>query len=197
MELDPATTPCAALLTGLVTPRPVAWVTTVDAAGRVNLAPFSYFNLVADSPPVVAFSPALKPDGSKKDTLANLGDCPEFVLNLVTEDVVAAANLTSKALPPGESEADLAGLTLGPSVRVRPPRVLASPAHLECVVRQLIPLGTHPGASTIVLADVVYVRVADEVLTAGRPDPGKLRTVGRLGGVAWCRTTDVFSLDRP
>ncbi len=197
MELDPATMPCYAVLTGLVTPRPVAWVTTVSPAGVVNLAPFSYFNPMGDAPPLVAFAPVRRPDGSRKDTLANLGTCPEFVLNLVTEETVAACNLTSKAAPADESEVLLAGLATVPSTRVRPPRVAGSPAHLECVVRHLLPFGTHPGASTVVLGEVVRVHVEESVLTAGMPDPGKLRAVGRLGGTAWCRTTDRFDLPRP
>ncbi len=197
MELDPATTPCYAVLTGLVTPRPVAWVTTVSPAGVVNLAPFSYFNLLGDAPPLVAFAPVRRPDGSKKDTLANLESCPEFVLNLVTEDVVAAANLTSKAVPAAESEVLLAGLTTVPSTKVRPPRVAGSPGHLECAVRHLLPFGTHPGASTVVIGEVVCIHVEESVLTDGVPDAGKLRAVGRLGGTAWCRTTDRFDLPRP
>ena len=197
MELDPATTPSYATLTGLVTPRPIAWVTTVNAAGVVNLAPFSYFNLMGSAPPLVAFAPALKPDGTKKDTLANLGFCPEFVVNLATAESAAAVNLSSKSLPPDESEVTLAGLTVTPSVAVRPPRLAESPAHLECVVRHILPFGTHPGASTIVVGEVVRVHVDDRVLTAGVVDPRKLRAVGRLGGNWWCHATDVFEMTRP
>lgn len=196
MELEPGPA-LSGLLAALVTPRPIAWVTTVDARGAVNLAPFSYFNVVADNPPVVVFAPARKPDGSKKDTLANLEVVPEFVVNLVTESTADACNRTSKALPPGESELTDAGLSATPSARVRPPRVAESPAHLECRVRQLVSLGDHPGAATLVLGDVVGVHVADEFLTDGKPDGAKLKVVGRMGGRAWCRTTDTLTLERP
>jgi flavin reductase (DIM6/NTAB) family NADH-FMN oxidoreductase RutF len=119
-------------LVGVVTPRPIAWVTTVDGEGRVNLAPFSFFNAFGANPPVVVFSPTLRRDGSKKDTLRNLNAVGEFVVNAAVEDLAEKVNATSKELPPGQSEADYAGLTLEPSVKVRPPRVAESPVHLEC-----------------------------------------------------------------
>src|SRR5215469_15891053 len=119
-------------LVGVVCPRPIAWVTTVDAQGRVNLAPFSFFNAFGANPPVVVFSPTLRRDGSKKDTLLNLEVIPEFVLNAAVEELAQKMNATAKELPPGQSEAESAGLTLQPSRMVRPPRVAESPVHLEC-----------------------------------------------------------------
>src|SRR3954470_11040043 len=124
-------------LVEVVTPRPIAWVTTVDGQGRVNLAPFSFFNAFGANPPVVVFSPTLRRDGSKKDTLLNLEVVPEFVLNAAVEDLAAKMNATSKELPHGQNEADYAGLTLQPAVKVRPPRVAESPVHMECRVRQI------------------------------------------------------------
>ena len=196
MELDPGPN-LGGTLTALVTPRPIAWVSTVDTNGVVNLAPFSYFNLVCDDPPVVVFAPVRKPDGGQKDTLLNLELVPEFVVNLVTESNAEACNLSSKSLPHGESELALAGLTALPSAKVRPPRVGESPAHLECVVRQLIPLGEHPGASTIVIGDVVRIHVDDGYVTNGKVDGARLKSVGRMGGRDWCRTGDVMTLARP
>src|SRR5437879_8415106 len=110
-------------LVDVVTPRPIAWVTTLDAQGRVNLAPFSFFNAFGASPPVVVFSPTLRRDGSRKDTLANVEATGEFVVNAAVDRLAAAVNQTSADVPPGVSEAELAGLTLGPSDLVKPPRV--------------------------------------------------------------------------
>ena len=186
------------LLTGIVTPRPIAWVTTVSPAGVVNLAPFSFFNAFSANPPVVVFSPTLRRDGSKKDTLLNLERVPEFVVNAATADLAAAVNATSAELAPDDSEVSHAGLDTVPSVHVRPPRVAASPAALECRVRQIVPLGDGPIAGNLVIGDVLAIHVADAVLdAAGRVDPRALRTVARLGADFWCHTSDLFEQKRP
>jgi flavin reductase (DIM6/NTAB) family NADH-FMN oxidoreductase RutF len=186
------------VLIGVVTPRPIAWVTTVDAQGRVNLAPFSFFNVFGSRPPVVVFSPALRPDGSKKDTLRNVEATGEFVLNAAVAELAEQVNLSSAELPPGQSEAELAGLALVPSLRVRPPRVASAPAHLECVLRQVIRVGEGPGAANLVLGEVVLIDVVDAVLDGrGRVDPRKLRTIARLGGDYYCHTSDLFQMRRP
>src|SRR5262245_31573164 len=160
------------LLVGIVTPRPIAWVTTVDREGRVNLAPFSFFNAFGANPPVVVFSPTLRRDGTKKDTLLNLESLGEFVLNAATAPLAERVNLTSKELPPDDSEVSLAGLTTVASVKVRPPRVAESPVHMECVVRQIIPCGSGPIAANLVIGEVVLMHVSDDVLDEkGRVDP--------------------------
>src|SRR6476469_1429723 len=123
-------------LVGVVAPRPIAWVTTVDPEGRVNLAPFSFFNAFGANPPIVVFSPTLRRDGSKKDTLKNVEATGEFVINAAVASLAEALNQTSAELPSGESEAELAGLRLIPSELVRPPRVADSPVQMECKVRQ-------------------------------------------------------------
>jgi flavin reductase (DIM6/NTAB) family NADH-FMN oxidoreductase RutF len=185
-------------LVGVVTPRPIAWVTTLDAEGRVNLAPFSFFNAFGANPPVVVFSPTLRRDGSKKDTLRNLEAVPEFVLNAAVESLAGPMNATSKELPPGQSEAEHAGLELTPATRVRPPRVLASPVHLECRVRQILPIGDGPIAANLVIGEVLLIHIDDSVLDpSGRVDPRKLRTIARLGGDFYCRSTDLFEMERP
>ena len=185
-------------LIDLVTPRPIAWVTTADLEGRVNLAPFSFFNAVSGNPPVVVFAPALTRDGSKKDTLRNVEATGEFVVNSAVESLAEAMNLTSADLPYGESEVDLAKLTLTPSVKVRVPRVAESPAHLECRLMQVLTFGHGPGAGNLVIGEVVAMHVDDAVRNPdGRVDPGKLRTVGRMGGDDYCRTSDLFALKRP
>src|SRR5436853_826106 len=110
-------------LVGVVTPRPIAWVTTIDGQGRVNLAPFSFFNAFGANPPVIVFSPTLRRDGSKKDTLLNVEATGEFVLNAAVEALAEQVNLSSRELPHGDSEVALTGLTLLPAIKVRPPRL--------------------------------------------------------------------------
>src|SRR5436305_15191460 len=121
-------------LVEVVTPRPIAWVTSVGLEGRVNLAPFSFFNAFGANPPVVVFSPTLRRDGTKKDTLRNVEATGEFVVNAAVEPLAEQVNLSSKELPPGASEVELTGLSLLPSVRVRVPRIAESPVNVECIV---------------------------------------------------------------
>jgi flavin reductase (DIM6/NTAB) family NADH-FMN oxidoreductase RutF len=185
-------------LVGVVTPRPIAWVTSVDPQGRVNLAPFSFFNAFGANPPVVVFSPTLRRDGSKKDTLLNIEATGEFVINAAVAALAEQVNQTSKELPRGESEAAFAGLNTVASHKVRPPRIAASPVHLECRLRQIIPIGDGPIAANLIIGDVLVIHIDDAVLDAnGKADPRKLQTVARLGGDFWCRTTDLFEQKRP
>jgi flavin reductase (DIM6/NTAB) family NADH-FMN oxidoreductase RutF len=185
-------------LIGIVTPRPIAWVTTVDPEGRVNLAPFSFYNAFGANPPVVVFSPVLRRDGSQKDTLRNVAATGQFVLNAAVESLAEEVNLSSKELPYGESEADLAALSLVPSVKVRPPRVAASPAHLECQLLQIVPIGNGPSAGNLVIGEVLLIHIDNAVLDAGgHVDPRRLRTIARLGGDYYCRSTDLFEMRRP
>ena len=186
------------LLVGAVTPRPIAWVTTLSPTGVVNLAPFSFFNAFGANPPIVVFSPTLRRDGSKKDTLINLELLGEFVINAATAPLAEKVNLTSAEIPASDSEVSLAKLTTLTSVRVKPPRIAESPVNFECRVRQIIPCGTGPIAANLVIGEVVMMHIADEVLDdKGRIDPRKLQTVARLGGDFWCRTTDLFEQKRP
>ena len=185
-------------LVGVVTPRPIAWVTTVDELGRVNLAPFSFFNTFGANPPVVVFSPTNRRDGSKKDTLLNLQAVPEFVINSAVEDLAAPMNATSAELPRGQDEAEFAGVELLPSTMVRPPRVAASPVHLECRMLQYISIGEGAIAANLVIGQVVLIHIDDAVLDSnGRVNPRKLRTIARLGGDDFCRSTDLFQMKRP
>jgi flavin reductase (DIM6/NTAB) family NADH-FMN oxidoreductase RutF len=186
------------LLVGVVTPRPIAWVTTLSPAGVVNLAPFSFFNAFGANPPIVIFSPTLRRDGSKKDTLINLESLGEFVLNAATASLAETVNLTSKEIPPNESEVLLAKLTVLPSTKVRPPRIAESPVNMECKVRQIIPCGGGPIAANLVIGEILVMHIAEEVLDdRHRIDPRKLRTVARLGGDFWCNTSELFEQKRP
>lgn len=201
MQLDVATAPVLDvyhLLVDVVTPRPIAWVTSVSPAGVVNLAPFSFFNAFGANPPVVVFSPTLRRDGSKKDTLLNVEATGEFVVNVAVAPLAELVNLSSKELKPDESEVTLTGLTTLPSTKVTPPRLAESPVNLECKVRQVIPCGTGAIAANLVIGEVVVMHVRDDLFDArGRVDPRKLRTVARLGGDFWCHTSDLFEQKRP
>lgn len=201
MQIDVASTPVVEVyhaLTGIVTPRPIAWVTTVDAAGRVNLAPFSFFNAFGANPPVVVFSPTNRRDGSKKDTLLNVEATGEFVVHAAVASLAETVNATSAELPAGESEVEYAGMQTTPSVKVKPPRLVAAPVAMECRVRQIMPVGSGPMAANLVIGEVLVMHIDDAVLDAsGRVDPRKLKTVARLGQDYWCHTSDLFELRRP
>jgi flavin reductase (DIM6/NTAB) family NADH-FMN oxidoreductase RutF len=182
----------------IVTPRPIAWVSSVDGAGHPNLAPFSFFNAFGSNPPVVVFSPVVRRDGGLKDTLLNVQATGEFVLNAAVEALADQVNQTSRELPRGQNEADLAGLRLIPSVLVRPPRVAEAPVNLECKLLQIVPIGTGPGAANLVIGEVLMFHIDDALLDdRGQVDPRKLRTIARLGGDSYCRSTDLFEMRRP
>ena len=186
------------MLVGLVTPRPIAWITTVSSKGIVNLAPFSFFNAFGANPPVVVFSPTLKRDGGKKDTLLNIEANGEFVINASTEKHADLINMSSKMLLPDESEVELVGLTSLPSSKVKPPRLAEVPFALECKVMQVIPVGHSAISANLVIGEVVMMHIDDSVLDDKRqPDPRKMKTIARLGGEYWCRTQDLFQLERP
>jgi flavin reductase (DIM6/NTAB) family NADH-FMN oxidoreductase RutF len=164
----------------------------------VNLAPFSFFNVFGGDPPVVIFAPNRKRDGSKKDTWRNVETTRDFVINAAVADLAQQVNLSSKELPAGESEVDLTGLSVLSSVKVKTPRLAESPVSLECVLRQVLTLGEGPRSANLVIGDVVLIHVEDRVVDEhGQVDPEKLRIIGRLGGEYYCRTTDLFKMQRP
>ena len=186
------------MLVGLVTPRPIAWVTTRSPQGVINLAPFSFYNMFGANPPVVVISPTLTRDGRRKDTLVNIEHGGDFVVNASTEKHAAAINRTSAPLAPDESEVELVGLATLPSRRVASPRLADAPFALECRLRQVIPIGSGPISANLVIGEVVTIVVDDAMLDAtGLPDPRRIRAVARLGGDFWCRTTDLFEQGRP
>jgi len=186
------------MLVGLVAPRPIAWVTTLSASGVVNLAPFSFFNAFGANPPVVVFSPTLKRDGEKKDTLINIEANGEFVINASTEKHAELINISSKMLLPDESELDLTGQKTLESIRVKPPRLADVPFALECKVMQVIPVGHGPISANLVIGEILTMHIDDMVLDEkGQPDPRKIKAIARLGGENWCRTQDLFQLERP
>lgn len=201
MRIDVSRTPVTDvyhMLVGLVAPRPIAWVTTISESGVVNLAPFSFFNAFGANPPVVVFSPTLKRDGGKKDTLLNIEANGEFVINASTEKHADLINLSSKPLSYEESEVALTGQATTPSTLVRPPLLADVPFALECKLMQIIPVGSGPISANLVIGEIVTMHVNDDVLDShGIPDPRKINAIARLGGEYWCRTQDLFQLERP
>ena len=187
------------LLTSLVMPRPIAWVLTQSADGRRNEAPFSFFNLLSSDPPLVAISFSPTSDRNGKDTLANIRGTGELVVNMVSEELAEAMNVTSIDAPRGVDETELAGLELVASVTVAPPRIARSPAALECKLDREIDTGH---GTTIVLARVVQAHVlrsAFEDRARLHVDSARLRLIGRMTGGegGYCTTRDTFSLERP
>lgn len=190
------------LIAGLVVPRPVALVSTVDKEGIANVAPFSFFNAVGSNPPTLLFCPVLRgpkaglPD-DRKDTLRNIEQTGEFVVNVVSGALAEAANLTAAEVGPEIDEFTLAGLTALPSEAIRAPRVAESPASFECRLMQTVFTGTEPGAGVVVLGEILRIHVAEELLDHFRVDPDKLDAVGRMAGDTWSTTRDRFDLVRP
>jgi len=185
-------------MVSLVAPRPIAWVTTLSATGVINLAPFSFFNVFGANPPVVAISPTLKRDATKKDTLINIEHHREFVIHASTEQDIQAINASSASLPPEMSEVELAGKKTIPSAIVKVPRLADAPFALECKLRQIIPLGNGPISGNLILGDVVMIHLDPSILDShGKVDPKRLRSVARLGGEHWCHSTDLFQMERP
>jgi flavin reductase (DIM6/NTAB) family NADH-FMN oxidoreductase RutF len=176
------------LLTALVIPRPIGWMSTVSAAGVRNLAPYSYFNLMGSDPFYVAFGST-----GVKDTLSNLREVPQFVANIVTMDLLERMNFTSGNFPRDEDEFGWAGLTPAPAAKVRPARVGEAKAHLECEVVQVVSdRNTH-----IVLGRVVHVHVVPSVWKNGRVDARLLDPVCRLSGSGYAALGEIFNVKRP
>jgi len=202
MEISPESMPWQSLyklLIGSIVPRPIGWISTVNPAGQPNLAPFSFFNVACANPPCVLFCPMIRSNNSQpKDTLRNIRETGEFVVNLATEALAKAINLTSGDFPADVSEFAAAGLTPLSSILIRSPRVAESPINLECQIRQIIDLGDQPGSGSIVIGEVVYFHIADEVLIPpDKIDIRKLKPIARLAGNSYCRVTDIFDMERP
>jgi flavin reductase (DIM6/NTAB) family NADH-FMN oxidoreductase RutF len=180
------------LLINLVVPRPIAWVTTINPAGSINLAPFSFFNAVGGDPMYVVIGIGNRNDGSPKDTARNIQSTGEFVVNLITEDLLDAMNISSVDFPPDESEVTAANLRTVPGIRVKTPRLEQSQASLECKLFRAETLG----ASTLIIGEVVMFHVADH-LVGPRMQITNFAPIGRLGTPStYCRTTDRFELPR-
>ncbi|MEZ0538378.1 flavin reductase family protein [Fibrella arboris] len=185
---------------GAVGPRPIAFASTISQEGHVNLSPFSFFNVVGSNPPMLMLSPNLNRNGQKKHTLLNLEETGDVVINIVSYDMVEQMSLSSADYDRHVNEFQKAGFTEAPSSQVRPPRVAEAPVAFECIVRQLIPTGTDPGAGTLVLAEVVVGHFRDDLFNEqGLIDPRKIDLVGRMGGDWYVRANGdaLFEVARP
>ncbi|MEZ4339793.1 MAG: flavin reductase family protein [Sandaracinaceae bacterium] len=205
MELSPdalSVTERYKLLTGVVTPRPIAFVSTRSPDGHDNLAPFSWFNAAGSSPMSLVFCVGTPPDGRDKDTLRNALPVEEgglgcFVVNVATEAYARQVAACAEELPYGESEMALAGFTPAPSHRIAAPRIAESPVSFECETSHVIRLGEGPGSGNLVIGRVVYVWLRDDLVDERmRVDAAKLATIGRMAGEAYCRTREVFAMPR-
>jgi flavin reductase (DIM6/NTAB) family NADH-FMN oxidoreductase RutF len=206
VEFDPQAIDSAAmykLLIGSVVPRPIAWVSSVDAEGVRNLAPFSYFMAITHDPPTVAFSSG--PRGAeigggvrgKKDTLHNVEATREFVVNVVDDALAEAMNVTSGDYAADVDEFAKAGLAAAPSAKVKAPRVAAAPVSMECRLARIIPVGNLP--HHLIMGEIVHVHVRDDVFdpATGRLDMRRLKPVGRLAGHLYSHIHDIFEMKRP
>ena len=192
------------ILINAVVPRPIAWVSTLSASGRHNLAPFSFFNAVCAKPPLLAFAPGLRrprqPDavhGEVKDTLRNVRETKEFVVNVVTYELAEAMNLTSGEYDASVNEFELAKLTPQPSKIVRAPRVAESPVSFECKLHQILDFSSSPTSGSLVIGKIVSIYIDDAHLKEGKLDRDSLDLVGRMGGIQYTRTTQRFEMVRP
>lgn len=187
MQIDPtdiAVPKLHHLILGAVAPRPIALASTLDKYGNPNLSPFSFFNAFGVNPTTLIFSPSRRGrDNTTKDTYENVKKVPEVVINVVTKELVELANLSSTEFPPKVNEFLETGLTMVPSMKVKPFRVKESPVQFECKVRQVIETGDKGGAGNLVICEILMIHVDDSILDEhGVIDPNKIRLVGRMGG---------------
>lgn len=200
MELDltgPLRDDAYMILAGLVTPRPIALVTTMDPEGRVNAAPFSFFNVLGDSPPIVGFCPGDRGPGVPKDTARNIRLTHEFVVNLVDESIAEKMNLCAASLPPGENELIHAGFTPATSSVIKPPRIAEAPASLECRSHSIIEIGDN----RLIIGEVLRVHVRDDRVfdtEKWHVKPEFYHPIARMQSPNWyAKTRDMFEMRRP
>lgn len=192
------------LLVTSVVPRPIAWVSTTDRQGIDNLAPFSFFNALCATPPLLGFCPGIRSRELReargtgiKDTLRNVRETGEFAVNLVPFSAAEHMNLTAGEYDASVDEFQVAGLTKRQSQLIGPPQVAESPISFECKVYQILDFGTETAGGSLVIGEIVLVHLAEEVLRGGRVDGHLLDMVGRLGGVEYTRTRERFEMERP
>ncbi len=196
-----ATKEIQSILLGAVAPRPIALAGTIDKEGRPNLSPFSFFNAFSANPPVLVFSPARRgTDGTTKDTFENIKEVDEVVINVVTEDIVEQASLSSGNYPKGVNEYEKAGFTALPSESVKPFRVKESPVQFECKVMDVIELGDQGGAGNLVICRILKIHINDDILDdQGRIINEKIKLVGRMGGNDYIKAfgNSLFQIPKP
>lgn len=184
-----------------IAPRPICFVSTIDAEGNINLSPFSFFNMFSTKPPICIFSPARRVrDNTTKHTLENVLEVKECVINIVNYDMVQQMSLASTEYAKGVNEFEKAGFTMLQSELVTPPRVAEAPVQFECVINQVIPLGDSHGAGNLILAEIKLIHINENILDEnGKIDQQKIDLVARLGGDWYCRVTErnLFKVAKP
>lgn len=186
------------ILIGAVVPRPIALVSSLSSDGIPNLAPFSFFNAICSNPPCLCFSTAFRAGtGTAKDTLRNIRETGQFVVNIVSEAMAERMNLTAGEYPPEVDEFVVSGLTAVPSDLVKPARVAESLVQMECKLQQIVIVSDRPSGAALVIGEVVRFHVDDGIVENFRIDPDKLLAIGRMGGNTYSRTRDRFDIARP
>jgi flavin reductase (DIM6/NTAB) family NADH-FMN oxidoreductase RutF len=207
MIVTPANIPHSELygiLLNAVAPRPIAWVSTMSTSGQLNLAPFSFFNVVCVDPPLLGFSPGMRrpkqndaAHGEAKDTLRNIRETREFVVNVVTYELAEAMNITSGEYDASVNEFELAKVMPEPSKVVRPPRVAESPVSFECRLHQILDFSPAPTGGSLVIGEIVAIHINDAHIKDRKLDRNSLDMIGRMGGIQYSRTTERFEMVRP
>ena len=200
------------VLLAAVVPRPIAWVSSLSASGQPNLAPFSFFNAVCAKPPLLAFAPGMRvprkseaaadasaghPGVHTKDTLRNIRETQEFVINVVTFELAESMNLTSGEYDADVDEFEMAKVASAPSNVVRPRRVAESPVSFECKLHQILDFNPAPEGGSLVIGEIVSVHIDERHIKEGRLDRNSLDLIGRMGGMQYTRTTERFEMVRP
>jgi len=186
------------LMIGVIVPRPIAFVSSISPAGIRNLAPFSFFTGISANPPTVLFCRMVRlSEGATKETINNIRQTKEVVVNVVSEEFAAKMNICSTEFPPEVDEFEKSGLTPIPSDLVRPSRVKESHVHMECKLVQIVTISTLPLGGSIVIGEILRFHVDDELFDDFKIDPDRLEPIGRMGGPSYTRTTDRFDLIRP
>jgi len=183
------------VLTGVIVPRPIAFVSTVSTDGVVNLAPYSFFNAVSYT--TVVFSSSRHVGKKSKDTLRNVEETGEFVVNIVVDPIAEAMNATAAEFPEDVDEFEIAGLTHAPSQMVKAPRVVESPVNIECKLDQVVQIGSGDHEHGLVIGTILCMHVRDDIIDGHRIDQAKLMATGRMAGNMYCRTNDRYEMVRP
>ena len=197
MRIDPKTFEgFNRVLTGVIVPRPIAFVSSVSTDGIVNLAPFSFFNAMAYDPATIVLGISRSAGWKEKDTLANIEATGEFVVNVVVDDIAEAMNSTAAEFPADVDEFEVGGLTAAPSEMVRAPRVAESPVNMECRLNQVVSIG-EGGGHALVIGEIILMHIRDDIINGHRINHQRLKPVGRLAGNMYCNTHDVYEMVRP
>lgn len=184
------------LIIGSILPRPIAWVSTMDGEGRLNLAPFSYFSAVCTQPMTLLFSAGILPNGEKKNTWRNVEKVPEFVINICNEETAEAMNLSATVLPYGESEFEWAGVTPVSCEVIGVPRVAEAPISFECLLQRIVTVSEEPGGGAAIFGEVQRIHIREDIYQDGYVNLDALKPIGRLAGNSYTRIENRFDMQR-